>query len=87
MSAWVSIEATIVDILSDVLDEPAATLRSQPVVAAYNWDSVASLGALVQIERRLQVTLDLHRYHQARTIDDLVGLVVNAVADQATAPQ
>ena len=86
MSAWVSIEATIVDILSDVLDEPAAALRQQPVVAAHNWDSVASLGALAQIERRLQVTLDLHRYHRARTIDDLVGLVMDAVADTATAP-
>jgi acyl carrier protein len=87
MSARVSTEATIVDILSDVLDEPAATLRGQPVVAAYNWDSVASLGALAQIESRLQVTLDLHRYHRARTIDDLVELVMNAVADKATAPQ
>jgi acyl carrier protein len=85
MSAWASIEATIVDILSEVLEEPAARLRGHPVVAAYGWDSMASLTAFAQIESRLQVTLDLHRYHEARTIDDLVGFVMSAVAARVTA--
>jgi acyl carrier protein len=87
MTAWASIESAIVDILSDVLDESAAKLRSEPIIAAHAWDSLTSLRAFAEIERRLKVTLDLHRYHEARTIDDLVGLVMNAVATRAAAPR
>jgi acyl carrier protein len=87
MSEWAPIEATIVDILSDVLEVPATTLRGQPIVAAYNWNSVATLRALAQIESRLDVTLDLYRYSRARTVDDLVDLVTDAMGDQARAPQ
>lgn len=86
MSAGESIEATIVDILSDVLGEAAATLRDRPVLAAYSWDSVKSLQAFVQIERRLRVTLDLYRYTRARTIDDLVGLVMSTMTARTGTP-
>jgi hypothetical protein len=78
MSDRDSIEAAIVDILGGVLDKPATTLRGHPVLAAYGWNSLASLEAFARMERHLQVTLDLHQYHEARTIDDLVGLVMSA---------
>lgn len=84
MSAWESIEASVVEVLADVLEQPAATLVDHPVLAAYRWDSVRSLEAFARMERRLQVRLDLHKYHEARTINDLTGLVMSAVAAKAT---
>lgn len=80
MSAQTSIETTVMSILSHVLNESAADLRAQPVLAAHEWDSLTSLEVLAQLENQLYVSLDLRRYHAARSIDDLVSLVGDAVA-------
>ena len=69
------VEATVLQVLSDVLKESIGDLRAQPVLATHDWDSMASLEALSQLENRLAVTLDLRAYHGARTITDLVELV------------
>jgi len=76
--AWVG--ATVLDILSEVLNEPVGDLRAQPILAGHDWDSLASLEALAQLESQLGVTLDLRSFHAAREIDDIVGLVMNAAA-------
>ena len=73
-----SVRDTILNILSEVLFEPVEALRAEPVLAVYAWDSVTSLEALVRIEERLKVSLDLRSYHEARTVDGLTGLVVAA---------
>lgn len=70
-----STKDTIVEIVSEVLVEPVQALWDEPVLAVHAWDSVASLEALVHIEKRLGVTLDLRPYHAARDIDALVELV------------
>jgi acyl carrier protein len=72
-----AVEATILDILSDALDEPVDDLRSNRVLAAHEWDSITSLLSLAQLESQFGVTLDLRSYHAARTVDDLVNLVVD----------
>jgi acyl carrier protein len=71
-------ETAVLDTLADVLDESAGDLRAQPVLAAHEWDSQASLEVLSQLERRLDITLDLRTYHGARTIEDLIDIVVAA---------
>jgi acyl carrier protein len=80
MSETVSIEATVLDTLGEVLNESVGDLRAQPVLATYDWDSVVQLEVLAQLESRLGVTLDLRSYHGARTLDDLVELVAAAVS-------
>ena len=50
-------------------------LRQQPILAAYEWDSLSSLEALSQLESRLQISLDLRSYQAVRTVADLVALV------------
>jgi len=77
MSDAASVEATILDILSETLDESVGDLRSHRVLAAYEWDSITSLLSLAQLESQFGVTLDLRSYHAARTVDDLVSLIVN----------
>lgn len=83
MTEAVSVEATVVNILSDVLHESVENLHNHPVLAAYDWDSLSSLEALAQLESQLGVTLDLRAYQAARTISDLVDLVQHAGAATA----
>ncbi len=66
---------TVCKILSDVLHESVADLLAQPVLAAYEWDSLSSLEALSQLESRLAITLDLRSFQAVRTVQDLVDLV------------
>jgi acyl carrier protein len=73
-----TVEATVLQVLRDVLDEPVERLTAQPVLAVYGWDSVALLEALALIESALGVTLDLRSYQAARTVADLVELVLRA---------
>jgi acyl carrier protein len=75
------IEATVLAVLSDVLKESPGDLRAQPVLATHEWDSVASLEALSQLESRFAVTLDLRAYHGARTLGDLIDLVATAASN------
>jgi acyl carrier protein len=69
------VQDTVCKILSDVLHESVADLLAQPVLAAYEWDSLSSLEALSQLESRLAITLDLRSFQAVRTVQDLVDLV------------
>jgi len=80
-----AIDAAVLNMLSEVLDESVGDLRAQPVLAVHEWDSLASLEVLSQLESRLGVALDLRAYHDARTVQDLIDLVAQAVAANATA--
>jgi acyl carrier protein len=80
-----SVDTAVLDIVSTVLNEPVAGLRAQPVLASYDWDSLASLEVLSQLENRLGVTLDLRRYHNVRTLENLIDLVAAAVAAKTVA--
>lgn len=83
MTDLVAIDATVLDAVGEVLNEPVEALRAQPVLAAHDWDSISSLEALALLESRLGVTLDLRAYHGARTVDDLVDLVAAVVSTAA----
>jgi acyl carrier protein len=76
----VSIEETVLDTLGEVLGQPVAELRAQPVLATHDWDSLAQLEVLAQLEGALGVALDLRAYHDVRTLDDLVELVSTAMS-------
>lgn len=71
-----SVEATVLDILGEALEEPVAGLRANRVLAAHEWDSITSLLTLAALESHFGVNLDLRAYHAARTVDDLVNLIV-----------
>jgi acyl carrier protein len=85
LTAPTSVEVTVTSVLGDVLDESVDDLRAQPVLAAHMWDSYTSLEVLSRLERRLSVNLDLRRYHDVRTVDDLIDLVATAVASRTNA--
>jgi acyl carrier protein len=85
MSDRSAVEATVLDTLGEVLNESVRDLRAQPVLAAHDWDSIASLEALAQLESRLGVTLDLRAYHGARTVGDVVDLVAAAATAKTSA--
>ncbi|MGQ4512773.1 phosphopantetheine-binding protein [Streptomyces sp. DW26H14] len=70
---------TVLGVVSDVLGCPVAELREQPVLAAHDWDSLASLEALAQLESGFQVRLELREFHTARTVDDMTALVAKAL--------
>jgi acyl carrier protein len=74
-----NVDATVVTVLGEVLKESVGDLRAQPVLAAHDWDSMASLEVLSQLQSRFDVLLDLRAFHDARTIEDLIELVTTAV--------
>ena len=78
------LERTVVDVLTSVLAETEERVRAQPVLARHGWDSLRMLGVLFQLESELQITLDLRAYHSARTLDDIVRVVREAVDAQTT---
>jgi acyl carrier protein len=80
MSEPTEVQQTVLTILSDVLRVPVDDLRQQPVLASYQWDSLAMLEALAQLESSLRVSLDLRFYQQARTVDDLLALIAQSAA-------
>jgi len=70
-----SLEAVVIGILSDVLEEPAQSLRDQPRLAAYErWDSMRTLEVLGRLEEELSLRLDLRQFHKAHTVGDLIAL-------------
>ena len=87
MSTEASIAETVLDLLSEVLDESVEDLRAEPVLAAHDWNSLASLEVLAQLESQLKVALDLRSFHAARTVDDLVWLAETEVTGKAMMTQ
>jgi acyl carrier protein len=75
----IPVEAIVLDILAEVLNESVDDLCAHPILATHGWDSLASLEALAQFEHRFAVTLDLRSFHAARTVEEMVVLVEDAV--------
>ncbi|MDL4774175.1 MULTISPECIES: acyl carrier protein [Thermomonosporaceae] len=69
------IEKTVTAIIEEVLGEPPGTVGKEEPLAARDWDSTASLEALAQLESRFGISLDLRRFHTARTIGQMADLV------------
>jgi acyl carrier protein len=70
-----SVEAIVLDILAETLDESVDDLCRQRVLAEYDWDSITMLLTLAQLESRFGITVDLRSYHATRTVDDIIDLV------------
>ena len=65
----------VIGVLAEVLEVPADTLTDDTALADQeNWDSMAALETLTQLESRLGIRLDLRSYHTVRTVGDLVEL-------------
>jgi acyl carrier protein len=78
MTDRLSIEVGLLNLLSEVMGTTPDELSESPVLAAHPWDSLTTLEALVQVETLWNVSLDLRAYLGARTVDDLVELIVGA---------
>lgn len=76
MSELARTRIAVLETLAQVLDTPQDDFRADPVLAHHAWDSLSSLEALSILERRLGVDFDLRTFHAARTVDDLVRLIV-----------
>jgi acyl carrier protein len=65
----------VVGVLAEVLEVPAERLTADTALGEQeNWDSMAALEVLVQLESRLGIRLDLRAYHTVRTVGELVEL-------------
>lgn len=70
----------VVDVLADVLEVPADSLTPETALAdVENWDSMAALEVLVQIEDGVGSQLDLSAYHTVSTVGELIDLASSAV--------
>lgn len=85
MGDGLSVGVIVLAAVSDVLNEPVDGLRSEPVLAAHRWTSMASLEVLAQLEDQLGIELDLRAFHAVRTVDGLVELARTAVTAAAAA--
>jgi acyl carrier protein len=90
MSNGAQIDAVVLDILSEVLREPADEFQREPVLAAHAWTSLASLEVLAQLEDQLGIELDLRAFNAVRTVKALVEFaragLGTAAATAAQAP-
>jgi acyl carrier protein len=76
MSDLAATRLAVLESLGEVLDTSLDELRENPVLATHAWDSLSSLEALSLLEQRLGIEFDLRTFHSARTVDDLVHLVL-----------
>jgi acyl carrier protein len=74
MTTSTSVEQTVLDVLSQILDTTADELRAQPALASHDWDSFSSLEALAQLESALGVRFDLRAFNAAVTVHDVIAL-------------
>ncbi|MDH6123006.1 acyl carrier protein [Kitasatospora sp. GAS204B] len=70
-----SVGAEVLEVLGEVLSQDPEALRAQPVLAGYDWDSLASLEALAQLESAFGVRLDLRAFQAVRTVEEMAALV------------
>ncbi|MFG2095448.1 phosphopantetheine-binding protein [Streptomyces sp. NPDC048612] len=76
MSELAATRLAVLETLGQVLETPVDDLRANPVLASHAWDSLRSLEALTLLEGRLGVDFDLRSFNAARTVDDLVHLII-----------
>jgi acyl carrier protein len=67
--------AAVLDILGRVLLVTPEELAKEPLLGAYNWDSITTLEALVALESAFAVEIDLRDLHAQRRVDELIDLV------------
>jgi acyl carrier protein len=72
-----TVEPTVLETLSQVLNVPVADLEEQPTLAAHDWDSFSSLETLAQLENKLGLRFDLRDFNSAHTVGDLVTLAAS----------
>ncbi|TQF01426.1 acyl carrier protein [Kitasatospora acidiphila] len=70
-----SVGTEVLEVLSEVLNQEPEALTAQPVLASYDWDSLAMLEALAQLESAFGVRLELRAFQAVRTVEDMAALV------------
>jgi acyl carrier protein len=79
----------LVELLEELLDlDPGVLSPASTLTEFEGWESVNQLRILVQIEKRVNVSLDFEAFMGVSTVGELVGLVKAAepTASQAGSP-
>jgi acyl carrier protein len=70
-----SLSERLVDLLEELLDLDPGSLRPESVLPEIEgWESVNQLRILVQIEKLVNVSLDLEAFLHVRTVGELIEL-------------
>jgi acyl carrier protein len=65
----------VIEVLADVLEVPSANLNRDSELDSFdNWDSMAALEVLMQLESSLRLRLNLQNYNELRTVGELIDL-------------
>jgi acyl carrier protein len=65
----------VVGVLADVLETEPEELTPDAELASFgNWDSMAALEVLMQLESQFRLKLNLQNYNELRTVGELIGL-------------
>lgn len=66
----------VIGVLADVLNTDRAALNSDTELGSLkDWDSMAALELLIQLESELRVKMNLQNYNELRTVGQLIELV------------
>ncbi len=71
-------EALMVAITDECGDAPTALDRECTAADVPGWDSLAHMRIMMNLEARLAIEIDIDRSYRARTIGELVDLVLAA---------
>ncbi|KAA2257091.1 acyl carrier protein [Solihabitans fulvus] len=68
-------QQAVVAVVADVLDMSEDDLHPDTEFSSLeDWDSMAALELLMQLESQLKVKLDLREFHTVRTVGELAAL-------------
>jgi acyl carrier protein len=66
----------VIGVLADVLNTDRAALTSDTELGSLeDWDSMAALELLIQLESELRLKMNLQNYNELHTVGQLVDLV------------
>ena len=66
----------VIGVLADVLNTDRAALNSDTEFGSLeDWDSMAALELLIQLESELRLKMNLQNYNELRTVGQLIELV------------
>ncbi|MEU6162842.1 acyl carrier protein [Streptomyces tanashiensis] len=77
----VALEQRVLEVVARVLTISAEQLRAEPSLSAHGWTSLAAMETFVALEEEFRAILDMSALARARSIEDLVKLVIDAGAD------
>ena len=67
------------ELLDDLLNLPAGTLKGSDLLEANDWSSVSALGLMALGDEQFNVLVEPSMLSKCRTVDDIVALFPDAI--------